>query len=523
MNKRWIKLLFWSLFVICLTSVSGFADPLKDGTLVIGMTGDPNNLDPHGVDAMWDNTMTINIFDPLIRKVANEKGEVNFEPALAVEWEQKDAVTWILTLRKGVKFHNGNDLTADDVVFSYQRYKEGDGKGFVRAIESVRMIDDQTVEVKTFRPYAVLVLDMSNIYISDKEYFEEVGEEGILNHPVGTGPYKFVEWIKEDHITLVANPHYWGPNPSIKKVMFRPLSNDATRVAALLSGEVHLIYNLPVRDIERVMNTKNTEVIGTPGPDIMHICFDITRENTPGFKGGKNPFLDKRVREAFALAIDKEAIIEHVYNGNGYLAAQLPIPGANGYVESLKPYPYDPERAKKLMVEAGYADGFDVVWDVPSQRYLNDGPNTQAIAGYLAKVGIRTELNFIPSNQYLDYIRPGDKTTMYYGASGTGKGDIGGWYNALFFTRGKQEGYGGANRTHYSNPRVDELLIEANSTPDIEVRKKCLEEATKIIYDDYAFIAIFQYRDNYGAAKGVNFKPRVDSYIFQVADISIKE
>ena len=522
MKKKWMVLLCWSLFVVCLMSASAFADSSKDRTLVIGTTGDPNGLDPQGVDAMWDNTMAINIFDSLVIKVTDEKGDVSYEPGLAVEWEQKDPVTWVLNLRKGVRFHNGNEFTADDVVFSYQRYKDGVGKGFVRAIESVRAIDDHTVELKTYDPYAILVLELGSIYISDREYFEEVGEEEALKHPVGTGPYKFVEWIKEDHITLVANPHYWGPVPNVKRVIFRPLSNDATRVAALLSGEVHLAYNLPVRDIERVMNNKNTKVIGTPGPDIMHICFDVTRENTPGFKGGKNPFLDKRVREAFAIAIDKEAIIEHVYNGNGYIAAQLPIPGANGYVRSLEPYPYDPVRAKQLMVEAGYPDGFDVVWDVPSQRYLNDGPNTQAIAGYLAKVGIRVDLNFIPSNQYLDYIRPGDKTTMYYGASGTGKGDIGSWYNALFFTRGVIDRYGNSNRTHYSNPRVDELLMEADSTADIKVRTKCLEEVTKIIYDDYAFIPIFQYRDNYGAAMGVNFRPRVDAFIFRVADISLE-
>lgn len=167
-------LLCWSLFVVCLMSASAFADSSKDRTLVIGTTGDPNGLDPQGVDAMWDNTMAINIFDSLVIKVTDEKGDVSYEPGLAVEWEQEDPVTWVLDLRKGVRFHNGNEFTADDVVFSYQRYKDGVGKGFVRAIESVRAIDDHTVELKTYDPYAILVLELGSIYISDREYFEEV-------------------------------------------------------------------------------------------------------------------------------------------------------------------------------------------------------------------------------------------------------------------------------------------------------------------------------------------------------------
>ena len=512
------------MFVFACMAQEVQAAPSRAETLIIGTTGDAVTVDPPASNGIWTNNITINVFDSLIRRVYDKAGKFALKPGLAVKWERKDDVTWVLTLRDNVKFHNGNAFTADDVAFSFGRYQNstGGGASLVQQIASMKALAPNKVEVKTKAPYAVLLLDMSEIYISDKEYFEKVGEEGISKQPVGTGPYKFVEWVKEDHITLDANENYWDKAPSIKRVIMRPLKNDATRVAALLSGELDIIYNVPVRDIDRVANGANTEVRAIPGPDVMHINVDITREKTPGFKGGKNPFLDKRVREAFALAIDKESIIKNVYNGHAYPTGQLPIRGAYGYVEGLKPYPYNPEKAKKLLAEAGYPDGFEFVWDVPQQRYFNDGPCSQAIAGYLAKVGIKANLNMIPSNQYLSYINPGDKTTAFYGASGTGKGDIGYWYNRMFYTRDKKEGSGSTNRTHYSNPKVDKLMDEADSTADIKVRKAKLQEVTKLLYADYAIITIYQYEEPYGMVKGLNFTPRVDAFPFDVRTISKK-
>ncbi len=523
MRKVFVLMLVGLLFVLCGVAAA-FAAPTREETVIIGTTGDPSTIDPHATNAMWSNNITINLFDPLVRKVFDQAGKFSLVPSLATKWEQEDDITWIITLREGVQFHNGDPFTADDVVFSIQQYKDSTtgGAGFVQPIASALALDTFKVQIKTHAPYAILVLDMADIYISSKKYFEKVGEEGVNKHPIGTGPYKFVEWIKEDHITMDANEDYWGPKPKIKRAIMRPLKNDATRVAALLSGEVDLIYNVPVRDIDRVSGGANTEVKAIPGPDVMHINIDVTRQQTPGYKHGKNPFLDRRVREAFAIAIDRDSIIKNVYGGHAYPTGQLPIPGAYGYVEDIKPYPYNPEKARQLLKEAGYPDGFEFVWDVPQQRYFNDGPCSQAIAGFLAKVGIKAELNMIPSNQYLSYINPGDKTTAFYGASGTGKGDIGYWYNRMFYTRDKKEGAGGSNRTHYSNPEVDKLLDEADSTADVNVRKAKLEEVTRILYQDYAIIPIYQYEEPYGMVKGLDFTPRVDAFIFDVQTMQKK-
>ena len=524
MKCKVARALFVTTLLIVLVlahSATVFAGVLQGGPLVIGMTGDPTTVDPHHSNDMWANTMTLNIFDPLIRKVYGTDGKIIFDPSLATSWENIDELTWVVKLREGVKFHNGNAFDAEDVLFSIERYKSSTGgaAGFVQAIDTVKALDDYTVEIKTYTPYAILILDMADIYISDKEYFEKVGIDGANTLPIGTGPYRFVEWIKEDHVTLEANKEYWAGPPSIERVVFRPLKNNSTRVAALLSGEAHIIYNVPANDIDRINKHAKTQVKPWQSPDVMNITIDVCRETTPGIKG-KNPFVDKRVREAFALAIDKNAIIEKIYRGHAFPTGQLPIPGALGYTDEVHPYPYDPERAKALLEEAGYPDGFSVVWDVPVQRYLNDGPCSQAIAGYLAKVGINAELNLIPSNQYLSYINAADKTTMYYGASGTGKGDIGYWYNRLFYTRGKKEGASNANRVWYSNPRVDELLDQADATADIGLRRILLEQVTKILHEDYAIIPIYQYESNYGVVKGIDFKPRVDSFIFSVKDIT---
>ena len=302
MRKVFVLMLVGLLFVLCGVAAA-FAAPTREETVIIGTTGDPSTIDPHATNAMWSNNITINLFDPLVRKVFDQAGKFSLVPSLATKWEQEDDITWIITLREGVQFHNGDPFTADDVVFSIQQYKDSTtgGAGFVQPIASALALDTFKVQIKTHAPYAILVLDMADIYISSKKYFEKVGEEGVNKHPIGTGPYKFVEWIKEDHITMDANEDYWGPKPKIKRAIMRPLKNDATRVAALLSGEVDLIYNVPVRDIDRVSGGANTEVKAIPGPDVMHINIDVTRQQTPGYKHGKNPFLDRRVRKLSKL------------------------------------------------------------------------------------------------------------------------------------------------------------------------------------------------------------------------------
>ena len=293
MKKFVILLLAVVMLVFCVGSA--MAAPTRAETLIIGTTGDATTVDPHATNAMWSNNITINVFDPLVRKVFDKQGKFTLVPSLATKWEQKNDTTWILTLREGVKFHNGDPFTADDVVFSIKRYRDSTtgGAGFVQPIASALALDTYKVQIRTHAPYAILVLDMADIYISSKKHFEKVGEEGILKHPVGTGPYKFVEWIKEDHITLDANENYWGPKPKIKRVIMRPLKNDATRVAALQRRSRSDIQRSR-RDIERVAK-EPTPSQGNTGSRCHAHKYRRYKAEDPGYKNGKNPFLDPRV------------------------------------------------------------------------------------------------------------------------------------------------------------------------------------------------------------------------------------
>lgn len=490
-----------------------------ESKIIIAQGSDALFLDPQQQDEGPTNSVCSNIYDSLV----NRKADMSIIPGLAEKWEQKDALTWVFQLRKNVTFHNGDPFTADDVVFTFERFKKQKVAGdIVSSIAGVKKIDNHTVEITTKTPYASFLTTMVKVFIINKNYVTKVGDQEFNLKPVGTGPYKFKEWVKEDHITLEAYDKYWGGVSDLKTVVFRPISNEATRTAALMSGEVNLITDVPVRDADMIKKNNKVKLVGLPSLRLIYLTVDVTREKTPAIDLPKNPLTDARVREALRISIDYDSIVKNVMNGRAYVAAQGNPKPVLGYVDGLTAPKYDPERAKKLLAEAGYPNGFTVKFDSPNNRYVNDFKVAEAIAGQLSKVGINATLNLMPKSIFFDYIRPGDKSTLLLTGWASDTGDAGIWYRLMFYTRNKKSPNGGSNRGHYSNPEYDALIEKADATASLPERTKYLQQATLLLQKDMPFIPLFFMEDTYGLSANIEFEPRLDNYIY-ARDIHFKK
>ena len=483
----------------------------QEKSLTIGLTSDPSHLYPLAGEELSSNIMYYHLYDPLVAR----SPELEFGPGLATSWENVDDTTWRFKLREGVTFHNGNAFTAADVVFTVEKARASIRPDLVANIASVTAVDDLTVEITTPKPYAVLPNDLAELLILDEEYTTETGDEQMDLKPMGTGPYQLGEWIKEEKLVLNANDAYWGGAPKIGSVTFRPITNPATRTAALLTGEVDVIQDLAVRDVDRVKSEDGFQVITRPSLLNVVLAMD-TREQSPTIEG-KNPMTDQRVREAIARAVDVDAINKIVMNGLASPSAQF-VPAAHlGFVDGMdfrQMYPVDIEKAKALLADAGYPDGFTMTLDATNNRYVNDAQIAQALASMLAKINITLELNIMPKSNFWGYIRvPTDNSSFIMSGWDVPSGDAGSMYGALFYTRDKKEGYGQVNRGSYSNAEVDALVDKADSTPDIAKRDEYLQEATKILMADIPMIPVHYEQDIYAARKGVTLTPRVDKFL----------
>ena len=500
------------LAVICLM-LPPAATMAADKEITIALTSDAVHVDPQQGNELTSNIMFNHFYDTLVRRTA----DLDFVPGLAESWELKDDVTWVFNLRKGVKFQNGDELKASDVLFSIERCKSQLMSNLVRYVAEAKALDDYTVQIKTPEPYAVLHMDLSEFHILNEKYVKEVGDEQLDLKPMGTGPYQLVEWVKEDHMTLAAfDGYYLGP-PQIKKVTFRPITNPATRTAALLTGEVDIIQDLAVRDADRIKSNDKFNLITRPSLLNVVLALDY-REKSPTIDLPVNPMKDVRVREAIARAIDVDTIDRVIMNGLATPSDQY-VPSSHiGYVDGLdfrQVYPFDLEKANALMKEAGYAQGFTMTLDATNNRYVNDQQIAQALAGMLAKIGITVKLNLMPKSNFFGYIRvPSDKSSFIMSGWDTPSGDAGGMYNSMMYSRDKKKGYGQANRGAYASEEFDAWIDKADATPRIDERDKFLQEATKVAVKDIALIPVHYEQDLYATKKNVDLKPRVDKFIW---------
>lgn len=481
------KLSFALLTLAAVLLMGGMAHPVAAEELIIGFRGDAATLDPH----MRSETTTLNLQAHIYDYLFNYGVDGSIKPHLGLSLENVDDTTWLLHLRQGVQFTNGEPFNAEAAAYSINRAKthpRSQTAHFLAAVERATPVDEYTVEITTLGPRPLLLLDLTHsVMMVPPRYVEEVGDAEFALKPVGTGAYIFEEWVRDQHLKLTVNPDWWGWQegfvPDITRVTMRPIPETATRVAALVTGEIHVAESIAVEDIPRVEASPDHYVARTPSQRVIYLTMDYFREkDSPGMAPGQpNPFMDRRVRQAVYHAINKDEIIEFVMGGAAYPADQFVHPNAYGFNPNLKGFPHDPDRARELLREAGYPQGFRVRIDVPNDRYINDADIAQAVAGQLRQVGIDAWVNATPRAEFFPRVDNGDFTVYI---AGWGSLNLSATLNAQLRCRDPERGLGHVNRLGYCNPAFDELVARADVTFDEEERTRLYHEAIRVALDE---------------------------------------
>lgn len=436
-----------------------------------------------------------NIFEPLVDYDYEAKKIV---PVLATSWTN-DGLDWIFKLRQGVKFHDGSDFTAKDVIHSFTRMmKDGDSlqaSNFID-IDTMTAVDDHTLKIRTKEVTATLLQNIGpNRFISSKTAFDKYGNKDDADrHPSGTGPYKFVAWNRGSDLTLEKYEGYRTPNAGPDKLVFKVIPEATARAAALERGEVDLIREVPVQDVPRLSKLPNASVVGIDG--IRMLMFPLSPRHAP--------LDDVRVRRAICYAVDVKAIIKDVLK-NQATFMNGPVPSSIfGYDPNWKPYRHDPAKAKQLLAAAGHAGGFELKLTTPVNRYPKDREVAQAVAQQLASVGIKATLS-TPEFGTLSNDMTDGKLDFYQISRG-------GYFDGAepmeqYFRTGVTE------RTGYSNPKVDKLLDASDAELDEAKREKLLQQAGQILLDDAAAIFMCTYKDVYGVSKEISWKPNANENV----------
>lgn len=484
--------------------------------------GDAQSLDPYSLNETFTLGFLGNIYEGLVRR----RADLSIEPALAVRWEALEPNHWRFHLRKGVKFHNGNDFTADDVVFSAKRVRAEGSDLQTRIAQDTKVVkvDDHTVDFITSSPNPILFSEWETFYIMDKEWSEANDAvnptsvtEGKDNHAAfnanGTGPFAVVSREPDVRTVLRANPQWWDtPTHNIDEAIHTPIPTDATRVAALLSGEVDMAFPIPVQDVERINAEDGTNV--EKGPELRTIFLGMDQSRDELLESsvkGKNPFKDKRVREAFMLAIDADAIRKVVMRDTSTPAALLISPFLFPKAGDFARPKANAEKAKKLLAEAGYADGFEVGMDCPNNRYVNDEKICLAVAGMLAKVGVKVNLLAQPKAQYFaKVLKPRNETSFYM--LGWTPSSMDSW-NVLHNLLGcdSETGRGKFNLGNYCSPELDELSDKVLGEIDAGKRDEYIKRAYQIAVRDFAYIPLHQQGLAWGMRDNIDLKQRADN------------
>lgn len=467
------------------------------GTLTIAQGVDIESIDPYVTTSGASKGIMWMIFDRMVYR----NPDLQIQPGLALSWKVVDDSTWEFKLRQGVKFHNGEPFDANAVKYSFGRFVDPVIKNgystLLKPVKSVEVVDDYTVQVKTSEPFAELIETLAG-YVEMLPPKAAANSAEFLKNPVGTGPYKFVSWTPNDKFIVEAAGPHWSGQPRMQKVIFRPIPEATARINELKSGGVDIITNLSPLLLNSVQNQ--------PGQTVARATNSGSIILIPSFMN-TDVFKTKQARQALNYAIDKEALIKVILQNSAVpLSSPFPKGVAGGYVEGLQPYPYDPEKAKSLLKEAGFPNGFKVSFKAPNGRYLQDKQVAEAIAGQLAKVGITAELETIEWSTYV-------------------QGIIGRKYELFLLSQGGLQ-VGPAVQTNwsskikgiawqgYTNPQVDELIDKAATTLNAQTRTATYEQLMKLAWDECPWIYLYHQQDLYGVRDRVkNFKPTSEAVV----------
>jgi peptide/nickel transport system substrate-binding protein len=497
--------LAWALTLFAILALTGRDAPAQQRPVVVVQSGEAATLDWHMHCDKNAHEPDRQIFDTLLRR--NLK-TLQLEGNLAESWRLVNDTTWQFKLRRGLKFHNGEPFDATAVKFSIERMlnpqQAAPGRTSIATIDRVEIIDPLTVNVITKAPFPLLPVRMSpghcgTVGILPPKYVAQVGDAGFAVKPVGTGAYKFVEWVKDERLVLEANKDYHRGAPAIDRLVFRPIPELTTRVAALLSGQADLVSDVPPDQVPKVKASgiARTEVSTLGGFIIM---IKITNYLMPG------PWQDVRVRKAINYAIDMDTIIKTVLEGHGQVLGVPLEKEAFGFNPNIKWYGYDPERAKVLLREAGHPNGFEMTLHVPNRRYMNDIEVVQVMAQMLAKVGIKAKVEVGEQSVYTQKWRRRELLPAYmtaWGGAGIFDGDL--LVNSL---------HSKSALAIHKNEALDKILEEAQGSNDAERRKALYWKAQEMIYEDAPIIKAYQQAHIFGISNRLDWTPWIDNMLF---------
>ena len=501
-----------------------FAAPVAAQELRIGLAAEPTAMDPHYHNLSPNNSLLSHIFQSLVGQDDRQR----LEPELAESWKAIDDTTWEFKLRKNVRFHDGTPFTADDVIFSFERAPNVEGSpssfGIYAKGKTFTKVDDHTLHIKTAAPYPLMPNDVSQVFIVSRKHGQgaKTPDYNSGKAAIGTGPFKFVEYTPGNRIVMQRNDQYWGQKPAWQRLIFRGIKSDPSRVAALLAGDVDLIDQVPSTDMERLKKEPKVTIAQVVSNRIIYLHLDHFRDDSPFVRAKdgapiKNPLRDRRVRQAISKAIDRDAIVSRVMEGEAIKAGQLLPEGFFGVSPKLKPVAYDPNGAKKLLAEAGVPNGFRLTIHSPNDRYPNDAKIAEALGQMLTRIGIETQVVTMTQGVFFRDASTGSpdkgpKFSFILVGWGSGTGEASSPLKSLLATFDRDKGMGASNRGRYSNPQVDKLINDALATVDDAKRADLLARATEMAIEDVGIIPLHYQVNTWAMRRGFTYKPRTDEY-----------
>ena len=524
--KHWRVQLAAAVLTVVSTNLA-----MAEDVLTIGVRAEAASMDPHWTQLSGDTQVQEHIFERLVGLSSTSQPV----PGLATSWEPIDETTWEFKLREGVRWHDGEDFTAEDVVFSFDRLRAGvSGAPASPAFQLEKggkqweMIDDYTIRITTDGPYPTMAEDLAMLPIIAEH--AAAGAEPSVDFntgaaAIGTGPYMFSEYTPGSQIVVTRFDDYWGGEPHWDRVVFRPIGQDSARLAALLNGDVDMINYPPTVDLPQLEADPDFTISSIASdrliyiiPGNKHVEPFITDAN--GEVMEPNPLRDWRVRRALSLAINRDAIRDRIMGGASLPTRNIVPPGFFGHVDELEADPYDPEQAQALLAEAGYGDGFNIMLHGPNDRYINDARILEAVAQMWSRIGITTEVDAMPRNIFFSRLIRGDELSIpgfdvpEFSIALTGWGTVAG--EATYTVSGTLETYnaatggGNGNFGRYSNTEVDARSVLAKRTIDNDERREILEAAITIGMDDYAYIPIHFQVNQWAMRSDLTHDPRTN-------------
>ncbi|HMO06596.1 MAG TPA: ABC transporter substrate-binding protein [Paracoccaceae bacterium] len=506
MPHRALRALSVSALALTLAAAGANAETLRWARV-----GDALTLDPHSANEGPTSTLLHHIYETLVNRALDG----SLEPALATEWSihPDDPTVWVFKLREGVKFHDGADLTAEDVVASVERVKQesSDYKGLHTAVAGAEAVDDFTVHIRMTGPAPLYPQNLTNFFIMDKGWIEangvqtpqdfKAGEEKFtVRNTNGTGPYVLDSRDPEVRTVLKANPNHWAPAPKVTEIVYTPIKEAATRVAALLSGEVDFVQDVPVQDIERLQQTAGITVTTGAENRTIFFAYDMASDSLKSMPGD-NPFKKPQVREALELALDRDAIKQVVMRGQSVPSAMNAPPFVNGWRAEYDAYGApDYDRAKALLAEAGYPDGFTIDLHTPNDRYLNDEAISQAFVGMLGRIGIKA--NLVSQSRTIHFPAIQNLEVDFY-LLGWGVPTFDSQYIFDFLVHSRTQDRGGWNGSRYSNPEVDAMIQSLATEVDLDKRNATIAAIWDKVQADRVFLNVHNQLLAYATREGL--------------------